>query len=725
MKLIIISNRLPLKIVEQDNEIKIIASQGGVATGLDSLQMNLDKHWIGWPGMYLEESDKKDKIDRLMQDQNFHPVYLSPKQIEDYYEGYSNSILWPLCHYFTNYVQYDNECWQTYKEVNQLFARAASNIIEGGDIVWVQDYQLMLVPGYIRSEHSDVSIGYFHHIPFPSYELFRTLPERKELLNGLLGADLIGFHTYTYMRHFMDAIYNVLKLECKLDEIQLESRISHVDTFPMGINYEKYNDAILNPAIRDKANEFKTQFGHNKLILSVDRLDYSKGIVTRLKSFEKFLKAYPEYKSKVSLVMIVSPSRDNVEIYATLKEEIDKMVGDINGRYSTIDWTPVYYFYHSFEFEELAALYHIADIALITPLRDGMNLVAKEYLATKRDEPGVLILSEMAGAAIELSDALIVNPTDLEEIANALNKALEMPVDEQLASLKAMQDIISGQTVGQWARDFVEELNIVRQQNILLEQKIVEKNNFKTIRERYDQANERLLLLDYDGTLVGFTNNPSKAVPTEKLLRILENLSADPRNHVVISSGRDRKILEKWFGNMPIDMAAEHGAFYKEDGKWHNNMQQIEWDDEILEIIRHAVKKTPNSRIEIKDTALVWHYRDVDPWLAELRVNQLLNALLTPVSRQNLSIMKGNKVLEVKSPEFTKGSEAKRILSKKNYDFIMAIGDDTTDEDMFLALPKEAITIKVGINTKNAQYNLPIQPLTLKLLEKINEKKYA
>jgi len=721
MKLIIISNRLPLKIVEENGSHKVIHSQGGVATGLDSLETSMEKHWVGWPGMYLEDCKEKEEIDKQLLEQDFHPVYLTPEQIENYYEGYSNSVLWPLCHYFSNYMHYENKYWEAYKEVNSLFCDAALQIIEPGDIVWVQDYQLMLVPGMIREKITDISIGYFHHIPFPSYELFRALPERAEILKGLLGADLVGFHTHSYMRHFISAVYRVLKLDCQLDEIQLDRRIVNVDAFPMGINYTKYYNALQDIHIWRKAEEFRASFGKGKIILSVDRLDYSKGILIRLKSFEQFLQNNPEYIGKVSLVMIISPSRDNVDIYAELKNEIDKMVGAINGAFSTLDWTPVYYFYRSFDFEELAALYHIADIALVTPLRDGMNLVAKEYLATKKDKPGVLILSEMAGASIELSDAIIVNPTDIKEIENAIIKALELPVDEQLQRLSAMQEIISIQTVGQWAKDFVQELKSVRKHNIQLEQKIVEKNNFNIIKEAYDKSANRLILLDYDGTLVRFHTDPLQAYPPQELLDLLSRLTKDPKNHIVISSGRDRHILEKWLGSLHVGLAAEHGAFYKEQGMWYKNTSDIKWDDEILKIIHQTVKRTPSSRMEVKDTAIVWHYRDVDVWLADLRVNQLVDALINPCSRHNLQIMKGNKIVEVKSSDFSKGSEAKRLLEKNNYHFIMAIGDDTTDEEMFLALPDNAVTIKVGKNTKASKYNLPTQGQTLYFLNKLIE----
>lgn len=721
MKLIIISNRLPLKIVEKNKSFSVSPSQGGVATGLDSLEMKIEKHWVGWPGMHLEDGPEKDRINEQLEEFNYHPVYLTQEQIESFYEGYSNSVLWPMCHYFLNYVKNNKEHSKGYREVNKIFCDAAMKIIVPGDIIWVQDYQLMLLPNMIRERIFDVSIGYFHHIPFPSYELFRCLPERAEILTGLLGADLVGFHTHGYMRHFISAVYRVLRLDCELDEIQLAKRVVDVDAFPMGINYKKYNEAPLDPDIKDKASELRESFGNARLMLSVDRLDYSKGILIRLKSFEEFLVNYPQYVGKVSLVMVVSPSRDNVDRYADLKDEIDKMVGAVNGTYSTVNWTPIYYFYRSFEFEELAALYHIADIALVTPLRDGMNLVAKEYIATKRDQPGVLILSEMAGAAIELTEAIIVNPTDTEEISGAILRALEMPVSEQRERMKNMQAIVSTQTVEQWARDFIKELQEVRERNQALQRKIIEKDNFEDIKRQYDEADSRLIILDYDGTLVSFHRDPLQANPTPELIDLLKRLSDDKKNYVVISSGRDRRVLEDWLGDLPIGIAAEHGAFYRENGIWHENAQEIKWNGVILDIFNHIVKRTPQARLEIKKTAIVFHYRDVDPWLADLRVNQLFNALLYPCARKNLQIMKGNKIIEVKSSDSTKGSEARRLMEEGDYDFIMAIGDDTTDEEMFLSLPEDAVTIKVGKNTKVSKYNIPTQPKNIYFLNKLIE----
>ena len=710
MKTIIIANRLPVKIERNGDEFDIIRSEGGLATGLGSLETDSEIYWVGWPGIFTDDKNEKKEITKKLHDMNFHPVFLNEDQIENYYEGYSNSTIWPLCHYFFSFIEYRADYWGAYQEVNTLFCNEALNFIEDDDIVWVQDYQLMLLPKKIRDKKPNANIGYFHHIPFPSYELFRVLPEREEILEGLLGADLIGFHTHDYMRHFISAIYRVLNLNCNLDEVSLDNRIVHIDAFPMGINYDQYHDAPNLPEVKEKSELLKQSLGQRDIMLSVDRLDYSKGILHRLNGFEQFLENNPEYHEKVSMAMIVVPSRDTVDIYAELKTQIDQLIGEINGKYSKLGWNPIFYFYRSFSFEELIAMYDIAQVALVTPLRDGMNLVAKEYLATKCNKPGVLILSEMAGAAIELPDAIIINPNDTDQIEKAILQALNMPEKEKKERLDKMQKRISRQDVKKWAKDFVVELLDIKTRNREILQKVVGKRQMDQIKKAYDDAESRLILLDYDGTLSPFVKKPEDAVPSSKVIELLKRMNADSKNKVVINSGRNHQILDKWFKGLDLDFAAEHGMFYKENNKWHKNIpEKIIWDEEILNIIQHAIDKTPRSFMEQKEASLVWHYRNVDVWLAELRSQQLVNALIGPCSRLNLQIVPGNKVVEIKPPEFTKGSEVLRRMDKQNYDFVLAIGDDTTDEDMFRVLPPDGVSVKVGNFSQAAKYRIPLQ----------------
>lgn len=723
MKLYIISNRLPVKVADQNGTFVFSRSEGGLTTGLDSLQTSYEKHWIGWPGMCVKDEEDKHLIDSKLEEMQFHPVFLSDTQIENYYEGYSNSTIWPLCHYFFAYTLYKKSFWESYQEVNQRFCEAICRLIRPGDKVWVQDYQLMLLPGMLRKVYPELSIGYFHHIPFPSYELFRILPERAKILEGLLGADFIAFHTHDYMRHFISAVERVLHIDFNLDEVQLGNRVARVDALPMGINYELYHNASTMPEVRKAIDQTQKLFGNHKQILSVDRLDYSKGILHRLLGFAAFLEHHPEYRGRVTLAMVIVPSRDHVGSYAELKTRIDEEIGSINGRYSTMDWTPVCYFYHGFSFEELAAMYHMADIALVTPLRDGMNLVAKEYVAARCNKPGVLILSEMAGASVEMTDALLINPNDTEQIEKAICRALEMPEEEQRRRMQRMQAVISVQTVDKWAADFMKSWDDTCHKNEQLHQKRITAGIIGRVKLNYDQARQRLILLDYDGTLSALKNRPEDARPTQELLATLYELTADPANHVVINSGRDHLTLEKWLGNLSVSMAAEHGAFYKENGTWHKNIHKTEWSSGLLSILKMFVAKTPRSHLEVKETGLVWHYRESDAWLGSLRAQQLVNSLVSLCLQQKLQIMQGDKVVEIKSPDCNKGSEVNRQLAQRHYDFIVAMGDDTTDDDMFKALPKSAATIKIGFVSEAATYNMPSQKEVLPFLQILTSKK--
>ena len=717
MRLIIIANRLPIKLGRSSGRVVFKRSEGGLATGMASLHAGFEIHWIGWPGTHFDSEMERGHVTSLLSRHAFHPVFLSQEQIEEYYEGYCNNIIWPLCHYFFAYIQYDQQALTAYREVNRMFFDAAKAMIGPGDRVWVQDYQLMLLPGMLREEFPDLSIGYFHHIPFPSYELFRVLPERAEILRGLLGADLIGFHTHDYMRHFISAAYRTLGLNCELDEIRFVDRLVQVNAFPMGIDFNAYNQAPKRPQVQAYCKTLRQQLGVQKLVLSVDRLDYSKGVLHRLKGFADALERHPELLEKVSLLMLLVPSRATVPEYAELKKKIDQTIGELNGRYATPNWTPVHYYYRSFSPDRLMALYHVSDIALVTPLRDGMNLVAKEYVAAKRDKPGVLILSERAGAAIELADALLVNPNDSEAIGEAIAAAVLMPEDEQLARLRRMQALLSRQNVDKWAADYIEALDVIRERNRDLREARIGASHLQDIKRFYAAAGKRLLILDYDGTLAPLRKQPEQAVPETRLMEILEELCRTPGNTVAVCSGRDRATLDGWLGDLPVLLAAEHGAFYKEDGVWHSVTQRFpEWTRELLDILERTTSQTPGSRIEQKQTALVWHYRNSDAWLADLREKQLINALMPVCARMDLNIMRGNKVVEIKSSDQNKGTEVMRLVAKDRYDFILAAGDDVTDEDMFSVLPPDAITIRVGDFSQTARYSVGTQKEMLDFL---------
>ena len=723
-RLIIISNRLPVSITERNGELILNPSAGGLATGLNSLKSDREVHWIGWPGINTSKKEKQAAITKKLKTLNMVPVFIPKDKFSGYYNGFSNSTLWPLFHYFQQYSDFYEHTWRDYQFVNYLFAEKIFKTTNEDDIFWVQDYHLMLVPQLIRQQYKQASIGFFLHIPFPTFELLRTMPKRRELLNGVLGADLIGFHTHDYVRHFISAVRRILGHEHHfLGRVRLEDRVVEVDSFPMGIDYHKYADAVKKPAVKKEVKRYEKEIGDKKIILTIDRLDYSKGLPQRVRAFKLFLEKYPKFQGKVSMVMIVVPSRDNIKHYNTLKEELDKRVGSINSKYGTISWTPVQYYYRSISFNRLIAWYKVAPIALITPFRDGMNLVAKEYIATKDDGKGVLILSEMAGAAKEMVSALQVNPNNLHHIADSIYKALEMNEDEQVEHMRAMQKVVKRNNVNRWASIFLDNLLEVRESSLKILKNHFDEEKEATLLTNYLKAKKRLILLDYDGTLVNFRANPNSARPTKAVYSTIEKLCKEQKNKVVIISGRDKETLGKWFGSYKIDLIAEHGAWHKSvEGEWVQfNHLNVEWKTSLTPLIQQFVDRTPGSFMEEKNYSLAWHYRKTDPGLAEIRKHELIEQLSHFITGKSLQVMEGNKVLEVKNDEVNKGKATLRLIENNTYDFILAIGDDHTDEDTFKALPDNATTLKVGFSETAAKYNINAVENVIALLQKMAE----
>lgn len=737
-RLIIVSNRLPVGIKKTEEGINIKPSMGGLATGLKSFYKEYDSKWFGWAGFEKSDftADERKQIDRAFEEERCAPIYLDQEDVDLYYYGFSNETVWPLFHYFPQYTEYSKETWESYVRVNQQFADAVIPYLKPGDKVWVQDYHLLLLPKLIKDSMPSVSVGFFLHIPFPSYEIFRLLPWRIEILEGLLGADLIGFHTYDYERHFLSCVRRLLGHETVFNRIRLETRVVKVDAFPMGIDYDKFHNAALQHqqrALKDKSKlqrEIEKYFlmsPERKLILSIDRLDYSKGISKRLEAFQYFLENYPEFREKVTLILLAVPTRTNVEQYQIMKSEVDELVGRINGRFGDINWTPIWYFYRALPFEDLIDLYSSAEIALITPIRDGMNLVAKEYIASKTNSKGVLILSEMAGAAKELSEAIIVNPNNIEEIAEAIKDAANLPDDIQMERNKVLQSRLSRYNIEKWANDFVNSMDVIKEMQESYLAKRINEDIQERIVQRYRKAKKRALFLDYDGTLVDFKKNPVDAKPDGELLEILDNVAEDDRNMVTIISGRDKDTLDKWFKGKNYTLIVEHGIWSKMPGKDWEIIEPLnnDWKMIIRPVIEFYVDRTPGTFIEEKNFSLVWHYRKADPDLGTLRAIELKDELTSLVSNLNLEIMEGNKVIEVKTSGINKGRAAMNHIRGDDYDFIFGIGDDWTDEYLFEALPRNAVTIKVGIKSTEAKYNLESVREVRKLISKMAELKQA
>lgn len=708
-KTIIVSNRLPVRIEKQDDKLTFLPSEGGLATGLGSIYKEGDNIWLGWPGAVLSSKAEEGQTKKELEGQNMAPVFLTDEDIELYYEGFSNETLWPNFHYFNQFSEFKTEYWEAYKQVNQKFADQILKNANPGDTIWIHDYQLLLLPALIREQRPEISIGFFLHIPFPSYESFRLLPWRRELLLGMLGADFLGFHTYDDTRHFLSSVSRLAGIGNEHGNINYSNRQIMADALPMGIDYDKYAETAAAPETLEREVRYRTSIGSEKLILCIDRLDYSKGIPQRLKAFEKLLDRHPEYLEKVSLLMVVVPSRDQVGKYKELKEEIDLLVGRINGQYSRLSWTPIHYFYRSFPLHALSAFYRMAHVCLVSPMRDGMNLVCKEFIASKLDKKGVLILSEMAGASKELSDALLVNPNNREQMIEAIREALEMEEEEQMQRMTVMQNTLKRYNIYNWVNLFMNRLSVVKKEQKALTTKLLDESSEKTIKKAYKQSKKSLIFLDYDGTLKGFYGDPQAAKPDDELYDIVNGLTKNKNSHVVIISGRDKDTLGAWFNLCKVDLIGEHGVWLRGQAEeWHTITSLTDiWKADIREVLEGYVARTPGSFVEEKDYSLVWHYRKVETGLGELRTRELTSHLKYLASNQNLQVLEGDMVVEIKSTEINKGRAARNWMKRyEGADFIMAIGDDWTDEDTFKVMPEGAYTIKVGSSNSAAKFSV-------------------
>lgn len=720
-KTIIVSNRLPVKIIAEKERYDLQPSEGGLATGLASIHAQGNNRWIGWPGVYLEDAQQRVHFTALLNERRLVSIFLDDEEIKGFYEGFSNEVLWPIFHYMPSYANYDLNNWEIYHRVNEKFRDLVLEQAGPTDTIWIHDYQLLLLPGLLRAALPDATIGFFLHIPFPSQELFRLIPWRKELLGGMLGADLLGFHTFDDVRHFISSATRLTATNNNSNRLEVDGRTVFAEPFPMGIDANKFAVLSSDKAVAQRITEIRSRFQSQKIVLSIDRLDYSKGIIQRLEAFELFLQENPAFRKRVKLYMVVVPSRDTVARYRELKDQIDRLVGRINATYGSYDWFPVSYFYHGYPITEISALYNVADVCLVTPMRDGMNLVSKEYIASRNDETGVLILSEMAGAAKELIDALIVNPNDIHDIRKALLTALNMPIEEMKRRMASMRNIVFKFNVQHWASLFMNRLAEIKNVQSTTKARLVSASIEERIMSEYQKAQHRLLLLDYDGTLVGFQDDIDKASPDEVLYQLLDSLAVDPSNYLVIISGRKHNTLEKWFHGKPYRLVAEHGVWTKAPNtEWRlKSGLSNTWKEEVGALMEAYADRTPGAFVEEKSFSLAWHYRKVQRDLGPLRARELIDSLRDYSAAYGLQLLDGDKVVEIRSAEVNKGRATLDILHESTFDFILSIGDDRTDEDTFQALPPDAYTVKVGTEVSAARFYLKKQSDALTLLHKL------
>jgi trehalose 6-phosphate synthase/phosphatase len=682
-RLIVISNRLPVSMQRsEDGSWTYKMSSGGLVSALSGLKKMMSFTWIGWPGVEVPLEEREEVSRQLMEQFSCVPVFLLDQVAELYYNGFSNSILWPLFHYLPGEINFDDSYWEAYQEANRMFATAVAPVLREGDLVWVQDYHLMLLPSMLRSmlpQSFNCRFGFFLHTPFPSSEIYRILPVRREILLGVLQCDLIGFHTYDYARHFLSSCTRILGLSTLPNGVEYEGRLVHVGTFPIGIDPDKFIQGLQEERIQQRIAKLKEKFKDVTVLVGVDRLDYIKGVPQKLYAFEGFLDSHPEFQGKVVLVQVAVPSRTDVEEYQNLRSAVNEQVGRINGKFGTVDFMPIHFMNKSVNFEELVALYRIADACLVSSTRDGMNLVSYEYITCQQDNHGVLVLSEFAGAAQSLNGSVIVNPWNTEELADAIYQAVTMSPEQRKINHQKLFRYVTKYTAAYWGLSFVNELRRVSKEydhtNALpkLDNSIVWKK-FK------DASKKKVIFLDYDGTLTASHKIPEFARPSAAILNTLAKLANAENTYVYILSGRGRVHLDKWFEETGIGLSAEHGCFYKhpknyleQNGKvssesnednWIRMVNDFNssWRDIIRPVFQHYTERTPGSFIEEKEVNLTWHYRAADPefggWqAAELQVN-----LEKVLSHMAVSIVLGNKTLELRPSAVDKSTSVKAIL---------------------------------------------------------------
>ena len=712
---LIVANRLPVTVRLRDGLPQLVKSTGGLASGMRTVHAAKESLWIGWPDDLSRLSDAQHAaLKPKFTDRRLIPVALSSKEVEGFYQNFSNGVLWPLFHYQLDRTTLDSPHWETYRAVNKKFAETVTTVYEEGDQIWVHDYQLMLVPGMIRESIPQANIGFFLHIPFPASEVFRMLPWRRDLLKGVLGADLVGFHNFSYARYFSRAVQRILGMESRLNRISLPDREVQVRAFPMGIDAERFEKLATHAKTVTALDRILSGSGGRKIVLGVDRLDYTKGIPRRLLAFERLLERQPELVNKLRLIQVAVPSRGGAEPYRKFRRELEGIVGRINGRFGTPESAPIHYLHRSVTTHELIALYRSADVMLVTALRDGMNLVAKEFVASRIDNDGVLLLSEFAGASEELGEALQINPYDIEAVADRINEALSISTEERKARMRTLRQRVHARSTKRWAEAF---LNALKHRSSAQVFKPAMLATSKGLVQRLKAISNPVLLLDYDGTLVPIKSVPELARPDSELLRLLKLVATAMEVHIV--SGRSRENLSDWLGELPLSLWAEHGASYRKSQKaiW-TKTETPSWLPSVVTLLEEFADYTPGALVEKKGVSVAWHYRAADNEFGEQQAEELRRLLVDAVHGEQLDVMQGSKVIEVRPRGVHKGGVVEQVLLKAgDPKRIIAIGDDRTDEEMFAAVPAEGVTIHVGSSPSRATYRVADNVEVRKLLK--------
>ena len=702
--LVIASNRLPVVVSVSDGEVALDPSSGGLVA---ALRANPQPHlWVGWPGTVVPE-ELEQSVREALAVESCLPVFLSDDDERDFYDRICNGALWPLFHYFVDRFGFTDQAWRTYVAVNERFADTIAELSAPGSQVWVQDFHLALVPEALRRRRPDLAIGFFLHVPFPSSEIYRLLPPRSALLRGILGADYVGFHTGDYARHFRSSCLRILGLDSEPDTIEHDGRLVGIGVHPIGVDVRSFRETLRAPETAIAQADLEQRYQGKRLVLGVERLDYTKGIPQKLAAFERFLEGDPERAETTTMLQVLVPSRLQSAEYRDQRDEIEGRVAHVNGRFGQPGRTPIEYLHRRVSATELALLYRRADVMMVTPLRDGMNLVAQEFVLCQAAEPdlpgrwrGVLVLSELAGASHVLPGALLVNPWNAREMVERLVEALALDPAERHRRLDLMADRVEQLDSIRWARGFLGRLQRFVRSTKPASLTPLDAAAAARIDRKFRGARLRTLLLDYDGTLRELASHPDLAAPTPEIRQLLVDLAASARTTVHVVSGRKHRTLGAWFGDLPIFLCAEHGYLVREPGgRWHPSVDvDISWLPRIERVLRRVARDVPGTLVERKTCSVAWHYRQAEPEYGIWRARELLDALDQLLPGIPAEVIHGHRVIEVRARGVNKGTYVHSLFpsGKAAGQAVLAAGDDLTDLDLYRALPAGSIAIHVG-----------------------------
>ncbi|CAA7410212.1 unnamed protein product [Spirodela intermedia] len=714
-RLLVVANRLPVSAVRRaEDSWSLDISAGGLVSALLGVK-EFETRWIGWAGVNVPDETGQRALAKALAEKRCIPVFLDEEIVHQYYNGYCNNVLWPLFHYL-GLPQEDRLAttrsfqsqFDAYKRANQMFADVVSQHYEEGDVVWCHDYHLMFLPKCLKDYNHKMKVGWFLHTPFPSSEIYRTLPSRSELLRSVLAADVVGFHTYDYARHFVSACTRILGFEGTPEGVEDQGKLTRVAAFPIGIDSDRFTRALELPQVQNHVRDLRERFAGRKVMLGVDRLDMIKGIPQKILAFEKFLEENPSWRDKVVLLQIAVPTRTDVPEYQKLTSQVHEIVGRINGRFGTLTAVPIHHLDRSLDFHALCALYAVTDVALITSLRDGMNLVSYEFVACQEQKKGVLILSEFAGAAQSLgAGALLVNPWNITEVANSIGYALNMSPDEREKRHRHNFAHVTTHTAQIWAETFVSELNDTVVEAQLRTRQVPPLLPTGRAIERFLQSKNRLLILGFNSTLTEQVEFPGRRGGDQiremepklhpDLKEPLTTLCNDPRTTVVVLSGSDRSVLDDNFGDYNMWLAAENGMFLRlTTGEWMTTMPEhlnMDWVDSVKHVFEYFTERTPRSHFEHRETSLLWNYKYADVEFGRLQARDMLQHLWTgPISNAAVDVVQGGRSVEVRSVGVTKGAAIDRILGEIVHgksmvtpiDYVLCLGHFLgKDEDIY------------------------------------------